>query len=126
MRKRIEGEHMLDLQMIENTITELEHADTNFANCEKLASLYIIREYNTTTNEVTEELSDILPHYNIYCEKKREYKMDNLTSSAVISALDTVCREIKEFMSTLYSSTDMQEEREKLNTLITDMQSIIK
>ena len=117
---------MLDLQMVENTIKELEEADTNFANCEKLANLYIVREYNTTTDEVTEELSDILPHYNIYCEKKRGYQMDNLTSSAVINALDVVCKEIKEFMSTLYSSTDMQEERDRLNILITELHDIIK
>ena len=37
---------MLDLEVINETITELEQCDdTNFSVCEKLAILYIVREH---------------------------------------------------------------------------------
>lgn len=117
---------MLDMTMVENTIKELENADTNFSNCEKLASLYIIREYNTITDEVTEELSDILPHYNLYCDRKREYQINKLGEDVVLSALQVLCNEIHEFIQTLYSSTDMVEERALITSLIDKLQEHIK
>ena len=117
---------MLDMQMVENTIKELEDADTNFANCEKLANLYIVREYNTVTDEVTEELSDILPHYNIYCNKKKEYQVNKIGEDVVINALQIVSNEIYEFIHTLYSSTDMIEERSIIISLIDKLQETIK
>ena len=117
---------MLDMAMVENTIQELENADTNFANCEKLANLYIIRDHNTVTDNVTEELSDILPHYNIYCEKKRHYQMHKIGEDIVVDALQTVCHEIYEFMQTLYSSTDMIEERALLIALVDKLEEYIK
>ena len=117
---------MLDMVMVENTIQELENADTNFANCEKLANLYIIRDHNTVTNEVTEELSDILPHYNIYCEKKRHYQIHKVGEDIVIDSLHIVCNEIFEFIQTLYSSTDMIEERALLTSLVDKLEDNIK
>lgn len=120
---------MLDLELVENTIKELENSDTTYNNCEKLASLYIIKDYHskdTVQDEVTKELSDILPHYDIYCDKKREYQVNKVGEDVVLNALNIVCKEISEFMSVLYSSTDMPEERDKLVLLITDLQNIIK
>ena len=117
---------MLDMTMVENTIQELENADTNYANCEKLASLYIIREHNTVTDDVTEELSDILPHYNIYRNKKREYQVNKIGEDVMINSLQIVCNEIYEFMQTLYSSTDMVEERALIISLIDKLQDKIQ
>ena len=116
---------MLDMAMIENTIQELENADTNFANCDKLASLYIIRDHNTITDDVTEELSDILPHYTIYCDKKRNYQVNKVGEDAMLDSLQTVCHEIYEFMHTLYSSTDMIEERALLIALVDKLENTI-
>lgn len=36
---------MVSLEEIEKTISELEGRDTSFANCEKLAWLYIVRDH---------------------------------------------------------------------------------
>ena len=48
---------MLDLEIINETITELEQCDdTNFSVCEKLAILYIVREHykpNIKTQDIT-------------------------------------------------------------------------
>ena len=113
---------MLDLQLVENTIQELENENTTFNNCDKLASLYIVRHFNKDANmtvvnneqarAVTRELSDILPHYEIYVDKKREYQLNKVGEDVVLMSLKAVCREINEFLHTLYSSTDLPEERD--------------
>lgn len=123
---------MLDMQLVENTIKELENSDTNFANCDKLSSLYIIREYhdkyveNIANNEITtnvkRELSDILPHYQAYCDRKYDFQMNKAGKDAVLLSLKAVCREISEFIHTLYASTDMPEERDIITGMISNLQ----
>ena len=126
MREGIKGVNMLDMDMVESTIRELENSDTTFVNCDKLASLYIIREHFSVKDEVTKELSDILPHYYIFCDKKREYQVNKVGEDVVIDSLQTVCNEILEFIQTLYSSTDMVEERTIILSLIDKLQDNIK
>lgn len=122
---------MLDLTLIENTIQELENSDTTFNNCEKLASLYIVREHQKNENlkvveksekEVMDELNDILPSYSMYCNKKRDYQMNKLGADVVLSSLKSVCREICEFIHILYSSTDMPEERDIIVETLSNIQ----
>lgn len=130
---------MLDIHEVDKTIHELEDGETTFSNCSKLADLYIVRKYFQTSQEmqeeyghkygdpkVKEELKDILPSYTEFCDLKKHYQMGEITEKPVLDSLRKMCNEIYEFMETLYSSTDMQEERDKLDTLITDMQNIIK
>ena len=114
---------MLDLNLIENTIKELEDTDTNFSTCEKLASLYIIRAYHqpsdvqySTEDEpnIRKELDDILPHYNIYCNRKAEYQLGNIGKEPVIHSFKAVCKELIEFITVFYNNTDMIEERDIL------------
>ena len=126
---------MLNITEITNTIAELENGDTTFANCQKLASLYIVRDnfnkedmQEVQTQQVVEvehELSDILPQYQKYCEIKRKYQMNEVTENAVINSIDNVCREIAEFLQTLYGSTDMQEERDAIKTMLAEVNTII-
>lgn len=124
---------MLDLQEIKNTIIELENSDTNFANCQKLASLYIVRDNlqkpeirqdNSVEDGVEKELSDILPQYQMYVAVKRKYQLGELPRESVLLAMNDVCREVHEFIKTLYQGTDMQEERDKLELMIRDLQTI--
>ena len=111
---------MLDMNLVENTIQELENSDTTFVTCEKLASLYIVRHFNTdnsnavikaVSDDVEKELSDILPHYKKYCEMKREYQLNGTNKDAMLMQLMQVCREILEFVHTLYSTTDLPDQR---------------
>lgn len=106
----------MNIEEISNTIEELENGDTTFVNCQKLASLYIVREnfkidYQRMVTPVEEELNDILPQYQTYCEVKRRYQLNEVTEPAVIDSLNRVCKEIREFLHTLYSGTDMEQER---------------
>lgn len=113
---------MLDLEMIDNTIEELEQGDTNFATCQKLASLYTVKQFygkqSEPTQEVEAELSDILPQYRIYCRIKRNYQLGEASETRVLNSLKGVCKEIEEFFQILYRSTDMPEERSQLKTLV--------
>lgn len=121
---------MLNIEEINNTIAELESSSTTFANCQKLASLYIVREhyknsftavvdgYNEVENNVIYEYKDILPDYQHYCNVKRQYQLGEVTELAVISAMEEVCKEVKEFITTLYSSTDIPKERELISNMI--------
>lgn len=115
---------------INRTIEKLEKGSTTFENCERLASLYIVREHqqnanltvvNASEKGVINELNDILPSYSLYCNKKREYQMNKLGADVVLSSLADVCREILEFIHTMYSGTDLPEERhiivEKLSNI---------
>lgn len=116
----------MDLYLIDSTIDELEHGETTFANCERLASLYIIKEHfkeypvvlKGLYDEVEDELNDIAPQYKTYCEIKREYQLGRTTKEAVIESMRGVCKEIEDFIRILYSSSDMPEEREQLKSLI--------
>lgn len=117
---------MINLDMINNTIEELENADTNFSNCEKLASLYIVKRfYKEQENDVVEEeFHDILPQYKKYCDIKRQYQLGETSQERVLSTLESVCTEIQEFFQTLYSSTDIPEERLIIRKLIEKLQTM--
>lgn len=111
---------MLDLVEIENTIEELENADTTFDTCIKLSALYNVREHlksnsqtmvNGLPNNVTKELADILPHYEKYINAKTNYQLNKVGEEVVVEYMSALCVEIDEFIRTLYSSTDMSQER---------------
>ena len=115
---------MLDLEEINNTIKELENGDTTFDTCIKLASLYIVQErINSTLSKtittlstekndaVQKELSDIIPSYSKYCTAKKSWKLGNVDENQVLQTLKFMCVEIREFIQTLYSSTDTEKER---------------
>lgn len=110
----------MDMYMIDDTIEELEQSDTNFANCDKLAMLYIIKDHykkyppvlRGLYDEVEEELNDIAPQYKKYCELKRKYQLKEISKEPVIQSMNLVCKEIEDFIRILYCNTDMKEERD--------------
>lgn len=111
---------MLDLEVIDQTIEELENSDTTFFNCQNLASLYIVRDKLGAT-KLDKELRDIIPTYRSYCEIKKKYQLNELGEEAVINGINNVTKEIKEFIDTLYSNTDLQLERDVINNMIKNL-----
>lgn len=101
----------MDLLEIQNTIKQLEQGETTFVNCEKLASLYIVSERLGNTDEVENELDDILPAYRKFCDVKRQYQSGFIDISVVLHQLELLCTEIQEFISVIYSNTNSPEER---------------
>lgn len=113
---------MLDLNEVLKTIDELEAGPTTYDTCIKLASLYTIRDHmngytvdaSSAVDSVEEEYHDILPSYRRYCETKRKYQRKEITKEAVITDISHVTQEIYEFITTLYGSTDMPDERDEI------------
>lgn len=68
--------------------------------------------------DTTKELSDIMPSYIEYINLKRDYQLGLISESRVIKSLKFVCIEIREFLDTLYSSTDMNKERKCIRDMI--------
>lgn len=110
---------MIDLNEIEDTIKDIENKNTTLDNCRILADMLIIEHfYKIKTDNVENELNDILPQYQRYREIKRKYQLQEVTENAVINAIYNVCRELSEFIQTLYSSTDTQAERDAIVSMI--------
>ncbi len=111
----------MDLDLINNTIEELENSDTTFINCQNLASLYAVREnYKLRSSLLTEdeavakELSDLFPQYRKYREIKRKYQLNELSEKAVTSSMELLCKELQEFLMILYRNSDLPEERKSI------------
>ncbi len=120
---------MLDLELVDNTITELEADETNFNNCIRLAALLTIKNhYNSpkvqteSFDQVRKELDDVLPHYVEYCDLKTAYQLGKIGKEPILKALESVSKEIEEFLQTLYHSTDLPEEREILQNMLCKIQ----
>ena len=113
----------MDIRDINRTIQELKEDSTTFENCERLAHLYIVREH-LFSNEVKKEFDDILPQYIKYADMKRRYQMGEISEAAIEKQVKAVCKEVEEFIRTLYSSTDMPIEREYIKKMVNGLQNI--
>lgn len=119
----------MDIVDINRTIEELEQDSTTFENCEKLASLYIVKEHYSNTkkpggNNVEKELNDILPQYHKYIDVKRRYQLGELSEKVVEKHIKLVCMEVSEFIHTLYTGTDMPIERAYIRSMLDNLQNL--
>lgn len=106
----------MNIELIDEAIYALENSETTVENVSELSALYIVRAnmlhpLKSSAQSVEKELNDILPNYLIYIDVKRDYQMKKTTEGEVIRAIKTVCKELSEFIDTMYSSTDMNKER---------------
>ena len=108
---------MVDLTEIDATIEELENQPLNFDLCQKLSSLYTIRDHYKA-GAVIDEYNDILPSYKKFCEVKRQYQMSEISEDSVYKQLELLCSEISEFLQTLYQNTDTQTERDIIESML--------
>ena len=113
----------MQLSDIYRTISELENDSTTFENCEKLASLYIVRD-QFGKDKIQEELDDILPQYRKYVDIKCRYQHGEISENAVENQIKMVCKEVSEFIRTLYTGTDMPVEREYIKNMLKSLQNL--
>jgi len=119
---------MIDLEMIEDTIEDLEQEPLTLDLCEKLATLYICRDNAKsrlnrkidTSESVLIELNDIIPSYNKYVETKKRYQKYEVVEQMVIIAMQNLCDEITDFVSELYHNTETEAERAIIIKMIND------
>lgn len=109
----------MNIVEIQNTIEELEQGNTTYENCIKLSALYVIMDrYNkgveAVNEEVVKEYQDILPEYEHYCDVKRQYQLGQIDEQRMIQSFGIVCKEITEFIQTLYSNSESPAERKLL------------
>lgn len=115
---------MLNISTINDLIDELENGDTSLSNVRNLSALYNVRAHllgNTKFDKTAKELNDIFPSYLQYIEAKRKYQLHETTEDAVYINMKELCREIKEFIQTLYSGTDTPKERELIKELLKEI-----
>ena len=104
----------MNIDVINEMIDELEQSDVSLSNIRNLSALYNVRTHILGTNKFdasTKELSDILPSYLQYIETKKRYQLQQTTVEYVCNALESVCNELTEFIQSLYSCTDTEQER---------------
>ena len=129
---------MLDIELIEDTIDELEQDATSFNNCEKLSYLYICRDnyYNRNMKRIDSleskserstqsELDDLLPAYQKYIDTKRRYQKYEVIEQMLIYSMENLCDEITEFISSLYHNTESTAERQLILNMLEKIRSAI-
>ena len=104
----------MNLLEIDKAIEELENGETTYTACQKLSSLYIVRDHLKPREEdkAIAEYEDILPSYTIYKDPRTRYCLGEISERAVEEALALLCIEIKEFINTLYCTTDNSTQRQ--------------
>lgn len=115
----------MDLLVINDLIDDIESGDTSLSNIRNLSALYNVKSHLIGTKKydsIVKELNDILPSYLQYIEVKRKYQMKEVSEELVLSYLKSVCKEIKEFVQTLYSGTDTEGERKIIKQMVKEIQ----
>lgn len=122
----------MDIELIENTISELEQDATTYENCNKLASLYICRMFNKNANmsllDTSESVShdnDILQSYYNYIEAKRQYQQYEVAEPNLLYNMQILCDDLIELISTLYHNTEIEGERALIVKMINDLRGAI-
>lgn len=124
---------MLDMELIEDSIAELEQDATSYENCIRLASLYICREINKnrnmsvldTSNDVSHDSNDLFSTYNKYIDAKMRYQQYEVVDKMLIYAMSNLCHELTDFISNLYHNTETTAERALIVEMINNLRSAI-
>lgn len=112
----------MNVYAINKAITELENSKSTYDNVQELSALYIVREYLKQTPDIVEkELNDILPCYEQYINIKRDYQIGRATDTLLVNSMESVCKEITEFIETLYNNTELFKERLKIEKMIKEL-----
>jgi len=114
----------MDINTINEYIDELENSDSSLSNVRNLSALYIVKSHllgSDNFDNTAKELNDILPSYKNYVDVKRKYQLHETTEQALQIAMESLCKEIKEFLLLLFSSADTQVEKEFLHIIIAEL-----
>ena len=120
---------MFTFEELDNIILDLENSLQTYSDCQRLADLYIIRnelknkesQHVDIADSTSKELDDILPRFRNYCMIKKKYQMNELPKDTLIHAMNDVCKELSEFITTLYSCTEDKLERKAINDMMSNL-----
>lgn len=71
----------------------------------------------TKSEQQTKELNDTFPAYSEFINAKKRYRRGEIDKQALLKIHSFLIKEIKDFLQSLYSSTDFEEERQQLNEI---------
>lgn len=123
----------MDIIEINNTIKELESADSSLSNIRNLASLYIVQEQiqhklNSTSQQsndaVLTELYEVIPSYKQYVIAKRRRQLNEISEDLVLDTLSRLGKELRDFVKSLYTATASENERILLSKIIVDLKNV--
>jgi len=110
---------MISIEQLNEEISLVENETPTHTSMQKLAAMYTVRDHILdNSNVVVSEYKDILPSYTVYCNNKKKYKLGEITDGPVLQSMNSLCREIKEFLQAIYSSTESAEERQALSSAL--------
>lgn len=115
----------MNIEIINNMIDELEQSEMSLSNIRNLSALYNVKSHllgTTKFDKTSKELSDILPSYMQYVQSKRKYQLHEINETVLYNNMKELCREIKEFIQSVYSGTDTQTERDLLKQTLKEIQ----
>ena len=120
----------MNLVEVNEAIKELQESSLTLSNARNLSALINVRDYlqNSTQRKpdsLERELSDILPQYREYCAVKRQYQLGRATDDSVVASMRLVCKEVKEFLLTLYQNTDTQIERNMIKRMLKETEEAL-
>lgn len=115
----------MDLSIIEENIRILEESNTTVETVQELSSLYTVYnnlKYKQNPKKSSlQELNDIMPAYDKYCEDRKQSQLGYTNDDAVLHSLKLLCKELQEFIETLYSNTASRKERLAILYLIKEL-----
>ena len=120
----------MNLKEINDAINELLNGPLTPSNARNLSALIVVQSYlqnaiQSESDSLERELNDILPRYKEYCEIKRDYQLGKIPKDDIIISMRRVCKEVNEFLLSLYENTETAEERTMLKTSLKDVQNAL-
>ena len=114
----------MDAVVINELIADLEKSESSLSNIRNLSALYIVRDkltLQTPIDNTRKELDDILPSYIEYVKSKRQSTMTLTANEFVLINMQNLCKEINEFIHSLYTATNSEAERKIIKNLINNL-----
>ena len=120
----------MNLKEVNEAINELLNGPLTLSNARNLSALIVVQSYlqnavQSKPDSLEQELNDILPRYKEYCEVKRDYQLGKIPKDDIIISMRRVCKEVNEFLLSLYENTETAEERTMLKTMLKDVQNAL-
>jgi len=120
----------MNLVEVNKEINELLNSPLTLSNARNLSALIVVQSYlqnaiQSKPDSLEQELNDILPRYKEYCNIKRDYQLGKLPEDDIIISMRRVCKEVNEFLLSLYENTETAEERTMLKAMLRDVQNAL-
>lgn len=106
----------MDINIVDELISELKTCDTTYNNVRDLAALYTVKDKleEDEKTEESKELFEILPAYKHYINEKRKFQLGESDKDHLQAEMKLLCIEIFDFVAALYRNTNTQEERQEI------------